>query len=190
MINPKPSGFSTTRQGKALIIERTKALVDQSSLILTFPCDGVTKEEIDMLRNSYPPEIKTSVVKNKLMAIAVKGSQFEVLSESLRDQNMHIFVPEGEYKVAFEKFNSWLKEVKRDEKTQSIKFGAMEGQLYTGQALDNISKLPTKLEIITKIALGIKAVPTKLAKSIKVPQTKVVKAIAAVKKKMEEEGSK
>ena len=40
-----------------------------------------------------------------------------------------------------------------------------------------ISKLPSKIELITKVAAGIKAVPTKVARVIKAPGEKVARAI-------------
>jgi hypothetical protein len=40
-----------------------------------------------------------------------------------------------------------------------------------------ISKLPSKIELITKIAGSIKAVPTKVARVIKAPGEKTARAI-------------
>ena len=65
--NPKPSGFSNTLDGKVAILERTKKLVETSSLIITVPIDGVNKENTDILRKSLPKTVKASVVKNSLM---------------------------------------------------------------------------------------------------------------------------
>lgn len=65
--NPKPSGFSNTLGGKIAILERTKALVEKSAIIITIPVSGVTKENTDILRKALPKSVKASVVKNSLM---------------------------------------------------------------------------------------------------------------------------
>ncbi len=45
-----PSGFANTKAGKTAILERTRALLDQSSLVIAVPAQGITKEQVDMLK--------------------------------------------------------------------------------------------------------------------------------------------
>ena len=100
-IAPRASGFASTKEGKTAILERTKKLLEDSSMIITIPSQGITKENIDLLRKNLGPKVKASVVKNKLMALAVEGTDFESLtSEPLKNPNMFFFIPEGEAKPA------------------------------------------------------------------------------------------
>lgn len=55
--------------------------------------------------------------------------------------------------------------------------GNIEGTNYDAKGVTAISKLPSKLELIAKIAGGINAVPTKLARVVKAPGMKVARAI-------------
>ena len=67
----------------------------------------------------------------------------------------------------------------------------MEGQLYSGhKMIKGVTKLPTKLELIAKIGIAIKAVPTKLGRSIDAVPNKMGRAFGALKDKIaEEEGA-
>ena len=187
MAAPKPSGFSNTKAGKTAILERTKVLLDRSQLIISLPVDGVTKEHVDILRKELPKATKASVVKNSLMCKAVEGTSFAPISEGLRDENMFLFIPEGESKATYEGLKRWMKEVKRTEPEFQAKVAVLEGQRYTKSAIDTVVNLPTKKELLTKIAVGIKSVPTKIARGIKVVPNKLGRAFGALKNKLEDE---
>lgn len=189
MIAPKPSGFANTKAGKIAILERTKNLVDSSSLIISFPNKGVSKEAIDILRKELPKGIKASVVKNALMKKAVEGSQFAPLSKDLKQENVFLFIPEGQAKQTFDAYKKWQKEVKRTEPEFDLKVAVFENTAYTGKSIEAVVNLPTKADLITKIALGIKAVPTKVARGVKAVPNKLGRAIGALKTKLEEEAN-
>lgn len=188
MVAPKPSGFSNTKAGKAAILERTRKLVDSSYLIIAVPIDGVSKEQIDILRKELPSTgVRASVVKNSLLKLTVKNTPFEALASTIRDENMFFFIQEGAAKKSFDAYKKWQKEVKRTEPNFDPKFAAMEGLLYKTAQIESIVNLPTRLELITMIAKGIKAVPLKVARGVKAVPNKVGLAFSAVKNKMEED---
>lgn len=187
MVAPKPSGFANTKAGKTAILERTKALVDQSALIISFPNKGVTKEAVDILRKELPKGIKSSVVKNSLMKKAVEGTQFDKISENLKNENMFLFIPEGQAKPTYDAYRKWQKELKRVDPEFDLKSAAMENNVYVGKAIEAVVNLPTKADVITKIALGIKAIPTKVALGVKAVPSKLGRAFGALKTKLEDE---
>lgn len=189
MANPKPSGFANTKAGKTAILNRTKALIESSNLIISIPIDGVSKEKVDFLRKELPKSTKASVVKNSLMRLAVADSPFAPLADTLRDENMFLFIVEGEAKATYDGLKKWRKEVKRTDPEFDAKFAVMEGVLYPTKSIESVVNLPTKKELITKIAMGIKAVPTKLGRGIKAVPNKLGRAINAIKIKLEEEAS-
>ena len=63
----------------------------------------------------------------------------------------------------------------------------MEGQLYDSKQVESVVNLPTKKELITKIAYSLKALPTKIARGIKGVPNKLGRAIVEIKKQKEEE---
>lgn len=184
---PKPSGLSNTKEGKATIIERTKKVLASTELIITIPFDGVTKEQVDMLRKELPKSSKASVVKNKLMSLAVGDTKFAPISQNLKGENMFLFIQEGEGKPTLDALKKWQKEIKRIEPHQQPKSAVMENMFYPASSVEAVANLPTKKELITKIALGIKAVPTKIAKGVKAVPNKLGRAIGALKNKLEDE---
>jgi large subunit ribosomal protein L10 len=189
---PKPSGFSSTRAGKTAIVERTKVLLDSTEMIITIPSAGITKENVDILKKTLGKTVVASCVKNTLMEIACQGTSFEAISSNgkLAAQNIFLFIPEGESKAAYKNYAKWRKEVNRKEDEFDAKTAVMDNVLYTGTAnIDMVTSLPTKLELITKIAIGIKAVPTKVGLGVKAVPNKLGKAFALLRDKIEEEGA-
>ena len=186
-IAPKPSGFATSKVGKEKILQRTKGLLDDSSVLLALPFEGVTKEQVDILRDMIPDETTASVVKNSLMGISTKGTEFEGVTGFLKDENMFVFVPEGKSKATFEGIKKWQKEVKRTESEHALKCAILEGVVYTDGNVETACNLPTKEELLTKIAIGLKYPSLKIARAVKAVPTKVGRAFGALKKKLEEE---
>ena len=187
MANPKPSGFANTKAGKVVILERTKVLLQKSSLVLVVPNAGITKEQVDMLKKELPATTTASVVKNALLRKAAEGTQFSEIGVNLKDQNIFFFIPENEAKATIAGFKKWAKEVKRTDEAFAPTAAAMEGQVYFAKQVETICALPTKKELIAKIAIGIKSVPTKVAKGIKAVPNKLGRAIGLLKNKLEEE---
>jgi large subunit ribosomal protein L10 len=191
MVSPKPSGFANTKAGKTAILDRTKKLIQESSLIITIPIDGVSKEQVDMLRKVLPKSTKASVVKNSIMRIATGETPFAAMNtgKGIKGENMFFFIGEGNAKETYKAMKDWAKEVKRTEPQFLPKYGAMDGELFVNDRLDAVVNLPTRKELITKIAQGIKAVPTKVGRSVKAVPSKLGRAFGALKKKLEDDAS-
>ena len=184
--SPKPSGFSTTLEGKAIILEKTKELLQKSAMILSIPFEGVSKENTDILRNMLPEGVQAMMVKNALMKKSIKDTNFEALGESLKQENMFFFFPEGLAKAGYEIFKKWQKEIKRTEPEYAAKVLVTENQAFMGPQLEHVANLPSKRELIAKIALGIKATPTRLARAIKAIPDKVGRAFVGIRDKLED----
>merc|ERR1712161_46594 len=123
-----------------------------------------TVKEVQLLRRSLPESTTMSVVKNKLMLKACEGTDYQnALSDGLSGSNMWFFIKEAE-------------------KTEShpILGGITEGTFYDAAKVTAISKLPSKLELITKVAVLVKAIPTKVARTIKEPGAKLARTIKLV----------
>ena len=186
-IAPKPSGYANTKNGKLAILDRTKSLISKSSLIISFPIQGASKEQVDILRKSIPKEVTASVVKNSLIRKASEGTQFEGLGKNIKNENMFFFIPEGSSKRTFEGFKKWQKETKRTDAEFQATYAAMENILYGKDQIESIVNLPTKLELITKIAYSLKAIPTKLALGVKAVPAKLGRAFVGIRDKLADE---
>lgn len=58
-----------------------------------------------------------------------------------------------------------------------FKAGVFGGELLDGPGVVAISKLPTKQELIQRLAIALKSVPTKLGRSINLVPTKVGRVV-------------
>ena len=178
------SGYATSLEGKKERVEKVKGLLDSSEMLFSAPASGLTVSEVQTLRRSLPEGTTMSVIKNKLMKRACEGTEYEeATSGLLKGANMWFFIEE-DIGASVKAFNAFTKDYSKKE-THEIIGGVLEGKAYDQAGVKAISKLPSKIELITKIAGSIKAVPTKVAKVIKEPGNKLGRAI----KMATEEGS-
>lgn len=170
------SGFATSLEGKKARVDTVKGLLDSSEMIFSVPASSLTVSEVQSLRQSLPEGTTMAVVKNKLFARAAADTPYEEASKGLlKGANMWFFIEEdigGTVKA----FDAFAKEYGKKE-SHEIQGGVVEGEAYDKKGVVAISKLPSKIELITKIAGSIKAVPTKLARSIKANPEKLARAI-------------
>ncbi len=170
------TGYATSLEGKKNRVETVKGLLDNSEMIFSVPASSISVAEVQTLRRSLPEGTTMSVVKNKLFARAAAGTPYEEASAGLlKGANMWFFIEEdigGTVKA----FESFAKDSGKKE-SHGIIGGVVEGVAYDTKGVIAISKLPSKIELITKIAGSIKAVPTKVARSIKANPEKLARAI-------------
>ena len=170
------AGVATTREGKAKTIETVQGLLESSEMIFSVPANGISVAEVQALRRTLPEGTTMQVVKNKLMARACAGTDYEeATADMLKGANMWFFIEE-DIGATVKSFNGFTKEFGKKE-THAIQAGVLEGKAYDDKGVIAISKLPSKIELITKIAGSIKAVPTKVARVIKAPGEKTARAI-------------
>lgn len=170
------SGYATSLDGKKQRVDTLKGLLDSSEFIFSVPANSITVSEVQSLRRSLPEGTTMSVVKNKLMSRACEGTDYEeAVTGLVKGANMWFFIEEdigGTVKA----FDAFAKDTGKKE-THEILGGVVEGTVYDQGGVRAISKLPSKLELIAKIAGGIKAVPTKLGRVIKANPEKLARAI-------------
>ena len=169
-------GIATTIEGKAAKVETVQGLLESSDFIFSVPASGISVAEVQTLRKSLPEGTTMSVIKNKLMMRACAGTDYEeATSDMLKGANMWFFIEE-DIGATVKSFNKFTKEFSKKE-SHAIQSGVVEGVAYDAKGIVAISKLPSKIELITKIAGSIKAVPTKVARVIKAPGEKTARAI-------------
>jgi len=169
-------GGATTMEGKVKRVESIKSLLDTSEIVFSIPAEYITVSEVQGLRRDLPEGTTCSVIKNKLMERATAGTPYEEgVSGLLKGSNMWFFV-EDDLGGTVKSFNAFTKSSDKKE-THAILGGVVEGDYYDSAGIIQVSKLPSKIELITKIAAGINAVPTKVARVIKAPSVKLARAV-------------
>jgi large subunit ribosomal protein L10 len=165
--NPKPSGYCSTKEGKAKVLHRTKQLINESAMIFCIPYEGVSKENTDILRKSLPAGVTASVVKNSLMRKSVEGTPYEPLAASLSHETMFFFVPEALNQPAYFALKAWQKEIKRQEAEHLAKAVITEGQLFNGSKLEQVLSLPSKQALVAQVASLLQSISLRLTRTIK-----------------------
>ncbi len=177
-----------TLANKQEIIEDLKQSLSQTQMALVIDYAGLSVAEITELRNRLRPTgSECKVTKNTLMRKAVEAdAAWEPMQEFLGGTSAFIFAKD-DLGAAIKAYESFQKDTKKTE----LRGGVMEGRALSLADVKAITELPTKEELIariagainsipTQLAVGTKAVPTKLAVGIKEVPGQLVRAIHAV----------
>lgn len=124
---------------------------------------GITVEQITNLRNDLRKEnIEYKVAKNTLIKLAVKGTEYEGLTEYL----------EGPTAIAISHEDCTapariIAKTVSDVEPFSFKCGWVEGNVYDAKGIEELSKIPSKEVLIAKVLGGFNAPITSLAYVLK-----------------------
>jgi len=174
-------------------VEKLSAKAENSLLIAGMTYQGLTVKQMMDFRRSLPADADFIVSKNTLVKRAVTGTKFEPLGESLSGPNGYLFVGEDGMKASLEACSKLQSEYKKANKEKGLELfytvGCLDGEVFDASQLQQLEKLPSKQELMAKIAGLVKQVPTKVALAVNAMPRKVGYAASALKKKMEEEES-
>eukprot|EP00471_Norrisiella_sphaerica_P001576 CAMPEP_0184483768 /NCGR_PEP_ID=MMETSP0113_2-20130426/5438_1 /TAXON_ID=91329 /ORGANISM="Norrisiella sphaerica, Strain BC52" /LENGTH=215 /DNA_ID=CAMNT_0026864367 /DNA_START=242 /DNA_END=889 /DNA_ORIENTATION=- len=170
-----------SRQRKEETVSEIKENMEKSSLVFGMRYKGMSVKELDTLRNKLPEDAKIKVAMNTLVKRAgteVEG--FDAIDAACKGDNAWWFVGENvassvKAYLAFEEECKKAAKADPDAIVPTLGGGVMDGTFLDENAIKNLKNLPTRSEVIAKIAGSIKAVPTKLARGLKqVPQKMAV----------------
>lgn len=177
-----------TLENKKEIVAELKERLGETQLALVIDYTDLTVAEITDLRDRLRPTGATcKITKNTLMRIAVDGDDdWQPMTEFLKNSTAFLLVKD-DLGAAIKAYQAFAKDTKKTE----LRGGVMEGRALSVADIKAITELPTKEELIariaralnantTKVAVGIKAVPTKLAVGIKEVPASLTRAIKAV----------
>ena len=182
-----------TLENKQEIVASLKELLSEAQLTLVIDYKGLSVAEITDLRNRLRPKgAICKITKNTLMRIAVDGDDtWQPMTEFLKESSAFLLVKE-DLGGAIKAYQEFKKATKKTE----LRGGVMEGRALSEADIKAITELPSKEELIariagainavpTKLAVGLNAVPTKLAVGIKEVPASLTRAIKAVSEKEE-----
>jgi large subunit ribosomal protein L10 len=180
-----------TLEDKKEMVAEIKALLDEATLAFVIDYKGLTVAEISDLRNRLRPKgAVCKITKNTLMRFAVEGNDnWQPMTEFLKDSSAFVLVKE-DLGGAIKEYQAFQKDTKKT----TLRGGVMEGQALTEDQVKAITELPTKEQLMarlagaikampTRVAVGINAVPTKLAVGVKEVPASLARALKAVSEK-------
>jgi large subunit ribosomal protein L10 len=180
-----------TLLNKQAIVTELKQTLSESQLAMVIEYQGLSVAEItDLRRRLRPSGTVCKMSKNTLMRIAIDGDRnWQPMTEFLKGSSVFLLV-QDDMKAAIKAYEEFQKASKKTE----LRGGVMEGRALTEADIKALTELPSKEELMarlagglkavsTKLAVGLNAVPTQLAVGIKEVPASLVRAIKAVSEK-------
>jgi large subunit ribosomal protein L10 len=180
-----------TIEDKQDIVAELKQTLSQSQLAMVIEYQGLSVAEItDLRRRMRPSGTVCKITKNTLMGIAINGDYtWQPMTEFLKGSSVFLLV-QDDLKAAVKAYQDFQKATKKTE----LRGGVMEGRALTEDDVKALTELPSKPELMarlagglnaiaTKLAVGLNAVPTQVARGIDEVPSSLVRAIKAVSDK-------
>ena len=166
-----------TLENKKEIVESLKARLSDAQMALVIDYKGLSVAEIADLRGRLRESGATcTITKNTLMRIATEEDEnWKPIANFLSGTSAFILLSDDLGK-GIKAYQAFQKETKKTE----LRGGVMEGRALNQADIKAITDLPSKEELIARIAGGIKAVPTKLAVGTNQVPTKLAVGIKEV----------
>ena len=154
-----------------------KEKIDKAQVAIVTDYKGLTVEEITKLRRSLQKDGGDYMVtKNTLAKIAIKGTPYEVLADSMKGPIAIAFGFEDQVAPA-KALAKFIKESKKGE----ILAAAMDGKLLSAAEAKALANLPSKQEIYAKMLGCINSPASGIANSINAVMSSLTRAMAAVR---------
>ena len=154
-----------------------KEKIDKAQVAVVSEYTGLSVEEITKLRRELQKEGGDYMVtKNTLAKIAIKGTPYEVLAETLKGPIAIAFGFTDQVAPA-KVLSKFIKDTKKGE----IIAAAMDGQLMSAEEAKALANLPSREELYAKMLGCINSPATGIANSVNAVMSSLVRAVAAVR---------
>lgn len=154
-----------------------KEKIDKAQVAVVSEYTGLSVEEITKLRRELQKEGGDYMVtKNTLAKIAIKGTPYEVLAETLKGPIAIAFGFTDQVAPA-KVLSKFIKDAKKGE----IIAAAMDGQLMSAEEAKALANLPSREELYAKMLGCINSPASGIANSVNAVMSSLVRAVAAVR---------
>lgn len=164
-------------QKEQLVAELSEAFADSSILIVTKQ-SGLTVAETEDLRGKVRgAEATFRVAKNRLVKLAIAGTDNEPLGEHLSSTTAIAYAAEP---VAVAKA---LSDFAKDNSKLEILGGVLDGQVLDAAGVDALAKLPSLDQLRGQLAGLLNAPASKVARVVNAPASQLARVFAAYAEK-------
>jgi large subunit ribosomal protein L10 len=161
---------------KSAVVDICKVLESATSVVVA-DYRGTTVSSLLSLRSKAAKSgIKIQVVRNNILKIAIKETEFECLNQVLSGPSM-IVVSYDEPGVGAKLF----KEFSSSEDNFNVKGFAYNAEFFNAESIDKLACLPNREEALTKIACVLQAPSTKFVTTLGSIPSKLVNVLLSVK---------
>lgn len=174
-----------TRQQKDDLIASMSSVRDEAQLIVLTGFEGIDVSTDTEIRNNLRSTgAKYRVIKNTL-AKKVLGDEYEGLFPEMKGMTGYVFGiddPVATAKVV-------VKAAKDHEKMFTVKGGYFEGQVLSKDDVVALSKVPSREELLTRLASALQSPIQKIANVLQAPIQKFAGTLQALADKRGEEAA-
>lgn len=167
----------STKAFKSEKIDEIKAKIEKAQVAVITEYKGLSVEEITKLRRDIQKDGGDYMVtKNTLAKIAIKGTQYEALTEKMSGPIALAFGFNDPVSPAKAVAN-FIKEAKKGE----ILGAVLDGKLLSVAETKELASLPSKEELYAKLLGSINSPASGIANSINAVLSQLTRAMAAVR---------
>ncbi len=155
--------MSKNRDLKAAKVEEIKQKLNSSKSVILVDYHGLSVDDATNLRNRFREEgVEYKVYKNRLVKIAVEGTEYEDLKDELVGPNAMAFGIEDAVVPA-----RIIKEFAKKKPALELKSGVIEGVFYDKEHLVKIADIPSREVLLAKFMGSINSPVSKFAYLVK-----------------------
>lgn len=167
----------STKAFKSEKIDEIKAKIEKAQVAVITEYKGLSVEEITNLRRAIQKDGGDYMVtKNTLTKIAVKGTQYEVLTEMMTGPIALAFGFEDPVSPA-KAVSNFIKASKKGE----ILGAVLDGKLLSADEAKALAALPSREELFAKMLGSINSPASGIANSLNAVLSQLTRAMAAVR---------
>ncbi|MCG8484122.1 MAG: 50S ribosomal protein L10 [Clostridia bacterium] len=145
--------MSANQEAKKAVVEEIKSKLENAQSAVVVDYRGLTVEEVNKLRSMMrEANVEYKIYKNTMMDLAIKGTEFEGMSDVLAGPSAFAFGYDDAVAPA-RVLNGFMKETKK----MQFKAGVIEGTFYDEEKIKEVAMLPSKEELIAKLLGSMKA---------------------------------
>jgi large subunit ribosomal protein L10 len=142
---------------------------------------GITVEKLTALRVKARQEgVYLRVVKNTLARIAVRGTNFECMSEGMIGPLVLAFSMDDPGAAA-----RLMRDAAKENDKLNVKLVALGGQLLAASDIDRVASLPTRDQAISMLMSVMQAPVAKFVRTLNEVPGKLVRTVAAIRDQKE-----
>jgi len=140
-------------EAKKEVVEEIKSKFKDAKAAILVDYRGLNVEETTELRKNFREAgVEYKVYKNNLVKLAIKDTEFEVLTQSLTGPNAIAFGYEDVVTPA-----KVIKDFSKTNKNLEIKTGVIDGEYYDREKIIEIADIPSRDILIAKLLGSIKS---------------------------------
>ena len=168
--------MSLTLEDKKAVVAEVADIASKALSAVIADYRGLSVSEMDELRlRARKENIYLKVVRNTLARRAMKGTEFECLTDDFKGPTIVAF-SDNEPGSSARLFRNFAKDHEKFE----VKALSLSGKRMGPEQLAAVSKLPTRDEALAQLLNVMIAPVTKLVRTINEPTTQMVRAFSAL----------